>query len=48
VAAVGAPATTIGDPAELLDVHVDQLTGAVAFVAHAVALPALITAPLIG
>jgi hypothetical protein len=27
---------------------VDQLTGAVAFVAHAVALPALITAPLIG
>ncbi len=32
--AVGAPAATVGDPAELLDVHVHQLAGPVAFVAH--------------
>ena len=32
-AAVGAPAAAVGDAAELLDVHVDQLAGPVAFVA---------------
>jgi hypothetical protein len=32
-AAVGAPAPALGDAADLLDVHVDQLAGAVAFVA---------------
>ena len=32
-AAVGPPAAAVGDPAELLDVHVDQLAGPVAFVA---------------
>lgn len=31
--AVGAPPAAIGDPAELLDVHVDQLAGPVALVA---------------
>ena len=32
-AAAGAPAAAVGDPAELLHVHVDQLAGPVAFVA---------------
>jgi hypothetical protein len=32
-AAVGAPAAAVGDPADLLDVDVDQLAGTVAFVA---------------
>ena len=33
LAAVGSPAAAVGDPAEFLDVHVDQLAGPVAFVA---------------
>src|SRR5690606_18899368 len=33
-AAVRAPATPVGDPADLLDVHVHQLAGTVAFIAH--------------
>lgn len=32
-AAVGAPTAAVGDAADLLDVHVDQLAGMVAFVA---------------
>jgi len=32
--AMRAPAPAIGDPPDLLDVHVDQLTGTVAFVTH--------------
>jgi len=33
-AAVGTPAATVGDTPDLLDVHVHQLAGPVAFVAH--------------
>ena len=34
LASVGPPATPVGDPPDLLDVHVDQLTGPSTFVAH--------------
>ena len=33
LAAMGSPAAAVGDPPDLLDVHVDQLAGPVAFVA---------------
>src|SRR5690554_5521236 len=31
---MGSPAAPVGDPADLLDIHVDQLAGPAAFVAH--------------
>ena len=34
LSAVGPPAATVGDPADLLDVHVDQLAGTVTLVTH--------------